>query len=182
MGQRGGGSSGSGQRPRAGLEKRGGAATATASASWSRHVVKLTALHALESLAEGCGPIATAVSEAGGALLCALLSEAAVRTSRSHALLPHVLLCLLALARTTEAAAQALRRAGCVEVAVTLLDLGAESDAARSDTPWLAAAHAPTRRCRGPPLAQGLELSLLGLTLWPWEERPRDERPREERP
>ena len=57
---------------------------------------------------------------------------------------------------------------------------GCQVEAASSNR--LAAAHAPTRRCRGPPLAQGLELSLLGLTLWPWEERPRDERPREERP
>ena len=145
---------------------RGGAASV---ASASRQLVKLTALNALESLAEACAPIAIGLSEAGGALLCALLSEAAVRTSRSHALLPHVLLCLLALARTAEAAAQALRKAGCVEAAVPLLDQGAESDAARPDVapplpcspPLLTAADAASYRSSVPPAWHPLACSGL---------------------
>ena len=148
----------------------GGAGGRAASvASSSRQLVKLTALNALESLAEACAPIAIGLSEAGGALLCALLSEAAVRTSRSHALLPHVLLCLLALARTAEAAAQVLRKAGCVEAAVPLLDQGAESNAARPDVP-----PGSPQLTRPPAAAVAHPLGrLLRAALWAREARPR---------
>lgn len=96
--------------------------------------VQLAALNALEALVENCPPACTGFIDAGGGeVLASLLRDGSAPhpTSIAVALLPHTLHLLIALGGASRAgAADQLRRIGCVEAVLPLLDRGLEDRSA----------------------------------------------------